>query len=308
MSLAISFASFSAYAFTLPFDPMDGAAGEDPTYLAGKKALDEQRWRDAIREFDKIIDTRSNRADGAYYWKAYALNKMHHGPEANSVCAVLHAKYPKSDWNNDCTALNIEAMGPIRVFNASDKPNNGTTMVRISPGETYTVVREPWGGYDGDRSSDPEADMKLLALNSLLRDNPDRALPQLRSLLSGNSSLALKKHAILVLAQSKNPEAQKILDDAIRGKMDPQLQREAILMSGIYHRTSSPAMVDIYKTTNDPKVKHSVIQALFITRDAGKLVEIARSEKDLELKRQIVSQLAIMHDKAAQDYMLEILK
>jgi hypothetical protein len=37
-------------------------------------------------------------------------------------------------------------------------------------------------------------------------------------------------------------------------------------------------------------------------------VELARGEKDLNLKRQIVSQLAVMKDPAATDYMLELLK
>jgi hypothetical protein len=35
---------------------------------------------------------------------------------------------------------------------------------------------------------------------------------------------------------------------------------------------------------------------------------MARGEKDLELKRTIVSQLALMNDKAATDYMVELLK
>jgi hypothetical protein len=38
------------------------------------------------------------------------------------------------------------------------------------------------------------------------------------------------------------------------------------------------------------------------------MVEMARSEKDVELKRTIVSQLALMNDKAATDYMIELLK
>ena len=38
------------------------------------------------------------------------------------------------------------------------------------------------------------------------------------------------------------------------------------------------------------------------------MVEMAKNEKDLELKRQLVSQLALMNDKAATDYMMELLK
>jgi hypothetical protein len=47
---------------------------------------------------------------------------------------------------------------------------------------------------------------------------------------------------------------------------------------------------------------------MFITQDAPRMVDMARGEKDLELKRTIVSQLALMNDKAATDYMVELLK
>ena len=42
--------------------------------------------------------------------------------------------------------------------------------------------------------------------------------------------------------------------------------------------------------------------------DSVRMVEMARNEKDLELKRRIVSELALMNDKAATDYMMELLK
>lgn len=297
LSLALLASSIAAHAFALPFDPID--ISDDPSYVAGKKALDEQRWRDAVREFDKIIVLKGDRADGAHYWKAYALNKMHHGNEAMAECDLLRAHFPKSDWNNDCKALTFDTAehGRVMVFNAGNGELRPGT-VYVNP-EIHVITRD---------KPDPESEMKLLALNSLLRDDPDKALPQLRSLLSSNNSTGLKKHAILVLAQSKNPEAQKILDDAIRGKLDPALQREAIILSGVYHRTSNSALVDVYKSSADANVKRSVIDSLFITHDAGKLVDIARSEKDLQMKKQIVSQLALMHDKVAQDYMLELLK
>lgn len=301
LTLSLVVTSLAAHAFAAPIDPIE--PGDDPAYVLGKKALDEQRWRDAVREFDKIIDTKGDRADGAHYWKAYALNKMHHGTEAMAECDALKARFPKSEWNNDCKALAFDTAvtvggGRLMVFNTG----NG----ELRTGGVYVTpdVRV----YTRGRGSDPESDMKLLALNSLLRENPDKALPQLRSLLAGNSSEDLKRHAILMLAQSKNPEAQKILDDAVRGKMGSNVQLNSIQMSGVFHRMSSGAFVDVYKSTGDAKVKQSVLQALYITHDADKLVDLARGEKDLEMKRQIVSQLALMHDKVAQDYMLELLK
>ncbi len=45
-----------------------------------------------------------------------------------------------------------------------------------------------------------------------------------------------------------------------------------------------------------------------MANDDTHLVELARQEKDLEMKRRIVSQLSLMKGEAASDYMMELLK
>ena len=47
---------------------------------------------------------------------------------------------------------------------------------------------------------------------------------------------------------------------------------------------------------------------LFIQRNAKALVELARAEKDPDLKRELVSKLSVMKTPEATDYMLELLK
>jgi hypothetical protein len=131
----------------------------------------------------------------------------------------------------------------------------------------------------------------------------------LRGILSGNQPLSVKKHALFVLAQSKSPEAEGILRDAALGKLDPQLQGQAIQAMAVFQgKRANDTLAEVYRTTTDPKIKSSIISAMFITKDAPRMVEMARSEKDLELKRRIVSELALMNDKAATDYMMELLK
>ena len=53
--------------------------------------------------------------------------------------------------------------------------------------------------------------------------------------------------------------------------------------------------------------KKAVINALFIQGNATALVDIARKETDLNLKKTIVGQLSVMHSKEATDYLMEIL-
>jgi hypothetical protein len=64
----------------------------------------------------------------------------------------------------------------------------------------------------------------------------------------------------------------------------------------------------VYRGSSDAGVKRAAINGLFLTHDAPRLVDLARGEKDLNMKRDIVSQLSLMDDKAATDYMLELLK
>ncbi len=269
------------------------AAGDTSAYATGTRAMNEHRWQDAVTAFDKVIDAKDRRADAALYWKAYSLTKIHNPGLALTTCVQLRSQYITSSWNKDCAALNIDIHAE----------NGGFFMPPI------VIPPIPPMGPFGLESGDPNTDIKILALNSLLHQDPDKAIPMLRGILSGNQPIAMKKQAIFVLAQSKSPESQSILHDAVIGKMDPKLQRQAIMMMAVFQRKdANPTLAEVYRTTTDPEVKKAIISAFFITQDAPRLVELARSEKDLNLKRSIVSQLALMHDKAATDYMMELLK
>jgi len=55
-------------------------------------------------------------------------------------------------------------------------------------------------------------------------------------------------------------------------------------------------------------VRKAVVNALFIQNNAKALVDLARAEKNLDMKKEIVSKLSLMKSKEATDYMLELLK
>jgi hypothetical protein len=280
---------------------------DDDAYAVGQRAMDEHRWPDAVFAFDRVISEKSKRVDSALYWKAYSLNKLGKTQLAIATCDQLHSQFADSSWNKDCAVISMDGQVDARVMVERLKQNSDLNhMPLIAPMAPFGVYME--GGDKGVvRGSDE--DLKLLALNSLLNRDPTTAIPLLRGILSGNQPLTVKRHALFVLAQSKSPEAESILHDAALGKLDPQLQGEAIRSMAVFQgKRANDTLAEVYRTTTDPKIKKSIISAMFITRDAPRLVEMARSEKDLELKRTIVSQLALMNDKAATDYMIELLK
>jgi hypothetical protein len=278
---------------------------DDDAYTIGTRAMDEHRWQDAVSAFDKVIGEKGKRVDAALYWKAYSLNKLGRAPLAVATCDQLHSQFADSPWNKDCNTISVDVQVDPKMMAAD---NMRLRIDRVHPYVKIAPIRPDMGGDSGVARGSDE-DLKMLALNSLLNRDPVTALPLLRGILSGNQPLSVKKHALFVLAQSKSPEAESILHDAALGKLDPQLQGHAIQAMAVFQgKRANDTLAEVYRTTADPKIKSAIISAMFITKDAPRMVEMARNEKDLELKRRIVSELALMNDKAATDYMMELLK
>jgi hypothetical protein len=299
-----------------PFEYLYALSPEDAPYTEGTKAMNEQRWQDAVSAFDKVIEAKSKRVDAAIYWKAYSLRKLGNVPAAKANCDQLRVQFKGSAWNRDCAALTLDATmvrpGSGEMIDPIARgPNDPPRVKIIRPAQPIEAYGTDSFGFapKGDRDRDPDADIKLLAMNSLLNQDPAKAIPLLRGMLVGNQPSSVKKHALFVLSQSKTPEAEAVMHDAILGKMGAEVQSQAIQSAGVFlGKRDNATLVEVYRGTSDAKVKRSVVSALFISQDAPRLVDLAKSEKDLNLKRNIVSQLALMKDQAATDYMMELLK
>ena len=307
--------------------------GDDAAYQAGSKALNESRWADAVTAFDQVIAAKGRKADAALYWKSYALGKLGKAALVDSTCQQLQKAYPDSTWNSDCAspqvgtvAAEVRRVQRDTQRNAAQAQRDQDQMQRDLQREVQRTQRDAdkagWP-YHFDLDShthvndptgtgvarDPNEEMKMLALNSLLNRDPAQALPLLRGVLTGSGNPDLKQHALFVLGQSRAPESLALMHDLIVGKMGPELQRESIQAAGIYEgRRLNDALVEAYHGTADTKIKQAVISAFFISGDDARMVEVARGEKNLEMKRTIVAQLSLMQGKAANDYMLELLK
>ncbi len=246
-------------------------------YESGMRQLDDRRYEDAIRFFDRVVAAKSARAEGAIYWKAYALNRLGKRDDALAAIALLRRDYPKSLWLDDAQALEVE------VRQNSGKP--------VSP------------------DAESNEDLKLIAINALMSADPDRAVPLIEGILKGTAAPKVKDRALFVLAQSKSPRAQQILEDYAKGKANPDLQKKAMQYIGMVKTPEHLQLLSsIYAGTSNPEVKRAIVQAFFMSGASAKLVEIARKERDPEIKRAIVVQLSMMSDKDATDYMLELLK
>jgi HEAT repeat protein len=317
------------------FQGKGGSGKFDADYDNGTRALDDHKYEQAVQRFDAVINGKSQRADGALYWKAYALNRLGRRDDALAALAVLRRDHPISRWLNEAQALEAE--------------------MKQGSGQAASPAQET------------NEDLKLLAINSLMGADPERAIPLLEGILKGNSTPAVRDRAMFVLTQNQSPRAQQILAQYAKGAGNPDLQMRAIRyigMSGtsdarqqlvsIYNASNDVSvkrqviqalmisgakeplltlaknekdpelradairqlgiigatdqLLQLYSSESDPKAKKAVIDGLFMHNDAKALVDLARKESDTAMKRSIVERLSMMHSKEATDYMMELLK
>ncbi len=103
-------------------------------------------------------------------------------------------------------------------------------------------------------------------------------------------------------------DSKRLVQAALNEK-NPELRRAAIKNLGLMgDEDASKALASIYAKETDRGLKEEVLNAYFLEGNATALVAIARSEKDPGLKKKAVEKLSIMDDKAATDYLMELLQ
>jgi HEAT repeat protein len=257
-----------------PMAPMPAKAWfnyNSGSYESGKSALENRNYEKAVEIFERVINAKnpSSRADGAYYWKAYALNKLGKRDEALGTLAELSKQFPQSGWLNDAKALQVE------VQQAKGQPPSPENQA--------------------------DEDLKLYAINALINSDAERAVPLLEGLL-GNPKMSprLKERALFVLAQSRSDKAHEIVGRYAKGGSNPDLQLTAVQYLGTYRSKESRQLLsEVYGSVSDVNVKRAVLRSFEMSRDIDHLSGIAKSEQNVELRREAIRQLGNIRDDQA---------
>lgn len=231
-----------------------GPRGEENLYDAGHRALDNYKYDEALADFNQVSAIAGAHADAALYWKAYALLKLGRRDEALAAIADLRKAHPNSRWLDDAKALELEvkqASGPVSPENESD------------------------------------VELKLMAINSIMQSDPEKAIPLLETMLKGSQPPKVKDRALFVLAQSSAPRAQQVIEQIARGGGNPDLQLKAInyLTQRRRQGSGNPNLLpEIYGSTTDVSIKRAIIRAWDQSRDKDHLAQAAKNEKAPELR------------------------
>jgi tetratricopeptide (TPR) repeat protein len=236
---------------------------EEALYDAASDMLDEHEWRKAATTFQRVAEMRMSHADAALYWMAHAQYKMGQRSEALATLVTLQKSYPKSRWVEDGKKLEVE--------------------IRQSAGQHI----------DAQKIEDEE--LKLMALSGLMSNDAEHAVPLLENIINNpKAAPKLRERALFVLSQSSSPKATEILSRLARGG-DPELQSKAIryigMMGGDHNRQ---LLSDIYASASDVSLKKSILKSFMISGDRSRLLNVARTESNQELRGDAITQLGLV--------------
>src|SRR6478752_1047442 len=222
--------------------------------------LDPQTAEKANAHEDELYQSAKDAlADGAMYWRSYALNKAGNKAQALTAIGELRKNYPKSNWLRDAGALEQEIRGVTNPENI------------------------------------PDEELKLLAIQSLMNSDPEKAVPLLEKIIMGNYPPKLKERALFVLSQSGSEKAQQILMGVAKANNQPDLQKRAIRNMGMNGNSRNRAVLkEIYNSSTDIGVKKSIFQAWLMCGCKDDVASLAKTEKNPELRREAIRYLGMM--------------
>jgi HEAT repeat protein len=241
----------------------DRAERLEERYDDGREALDDGKYEKAREKFVELAKENGPQTDAALYWEAYAEQRLGHRQAALAAIADLKQRFPQSRWQKDASALEIE-------------------------------VRQNTGQPSRPETLDDE-ELKMLAIQSLMNSNPERAMPLLENVLQGSATPKEKSKALFVLAQSGSPQGREIIGRIARGQSNPELQKKAVEYLGIFGGPDSrKTMAEIYASSTDVSLKRAILKSYMIGGDREHLFAAAKGEKDLDLRGEAIRQLGLV--------------
>jgi HEAT repeat protein len=316
----------------LPAPPQPPAHFSRPAdlYDQALHSIERGQLERAIEQLDRLIQqfegkaaatAAANKVDGAFYWKAYTQVRKRQMADALTTLEVMQKKFSSSRWSKDAKALEVEArqasgqaVSPDAQADEELKLLALRGIMQSDPAHGVPMIEQLLGGNSS-------VQVKENALFVLSLSRTARAREIINAVAKGGANPELQLRAVRYLGAMGGAENRQVLDDVYRSTTDasikravirsfmtsgdrerlrsiagsesaPELRGEAIQLLGAMR--AAPELSGLYGRESSVDIRKHIMQALLVTGNADTLLELARSEKDEQLRRFAVRNLGVM--------------
>lgn len=300
----------------------DARQRADDRYESGQDALERGDWARAIERFRQVVAAGQSRADAATYWVAYAQAKLAQNADALATLAELSRSFPSSRWLNDARALEMELRrGAGQTVSPEAQADEELKLLAIQslqhsdPAQAVPMLQKLLQGTSSPRlkeralfvlaqSSSPEArkvmtdiargganpDLQVRAIRYLGVNGTSENRQLLAEVYQSTSDVDIKRQ--ILRAYMVSGDRARVLAAATGEKL-PELRQEAVRQLGVMGAREE--LWQLYQKDPDAGVKRQVLQALFVSGDSARLIELAGVETNPDLRRAAIRHLGTMN-------------
>lgn len=236
-------------------EPWAQADPADSLYREARKALSSDAYRKAADMFNQIWRRYPNSAytPDAYYWQAFALQRLGGDQNLGEALATLETqvqKFPKAATRGDAAALRARMEGVL-----ARRGDQAMTTTLMGRAESAT------------RDGCPHAndDERIDALNAVTQMDADRAMPILKKVLARREPCTqqLRRTAVWLVASRKQPDAAGILMNVAKTDPDKEVREQAVFwMANVPTDEATGMLIDLARRGDDLDLRKRAVYAL----------------------------------------------
>ena len=299
----------------------DAEQQADDLYDRARDAIENTRYDRAVADLDRVIALKTSRTDAALYWKAYSLSKLGQRDEALKTVDEIYRQFANSRWLKDAKALEVEVRQASGQTVSPDAQNDEELrllalrgIMNSDPEQALPVIEKMLAG-----TSSPK--VKDRALFVLSQSKSARARDIISGVAKGNANPDLQLKAIRYIGMMGGSDNKQVLAEVYRGANDPavknailrsymqsgdrdrlfalaktetdaSLRSEAVRQLGMMRATAE--LTQLYQADSSVDVRKQILSAMFMSGDTDKMIELAKAERDPELRKTAIRNLGMM--------------
>lgn len=298
----------------------------DAAYECGRRALDRAAWDEALASFSTVAASKKGpRSVGAVYWRAYAQNRLGQRAEALATLGELKSAYPSSGWAAEANALEVEIRQStgqrVATDTAVDEDMKLLALAGLGANDAGTAVPL----IEGVLKSAQSPRVKERALFVLAQSDKPAAREVVMRVAKGGSNPDLQLKAVQYVGMFRSAEGLKALGEiyasagdaavrrailrsymvanarepllaAARQEQTPELRLEAVRQLG--NMKAGTELGELYTRETSPEVKKQILRGLAMAGQHDRLVALAQSEANADLRRTAIRSLGLSRDAA----------
>ncbi|MBC7926587.1 MAG: HEAT repeat domain-containing protein [Bryobacteraceae bacterium] len=161
------------------------------------------------------------------------------------------------------------------------------------------------GSPNGGTPLTDDEQLKIMAIDSLMQTDPERAVPLLDKLLQNpQSTVPVRSRAIRALGRSNAAKAREILVRVAKSDANTELRSSAVNQLGGLRASSE--LSALYSQDASTEVRERILRALASGGEWQKLLVIAKTESNEDLRSRAIRQVGSMKVPGASEALVEM--